>query len=120
MGVSLSSETKHLTPSPRLDRNPLSCGLGQIKKRGKKQASSGLQGIRVEKSNMLLHEAEDELVGGKRRKTKVISATVILSGARHGGAKKRHREFSNRAYILWKAAVGMMVKTRFMMPLART
>ncbi|KAL0750866.1 hypothetical protein Bca101_032869 [Brassica carinata] len=33
MGVSLSSETEHLTPSPRLDRNPLSCGLGQIMSR---------------------------------------------------------------------------------------
>ncbi|KAL0743116.1 hypothetical protein Bca4012_084629 [Brassica carinata] len=114
MGVSLSSETKHLTPSPRLDRNPLSCGLGQIiscrrhlfpfckqrsyasflddklsvaivitgkRNEGRSSIRAVFKGSGVEKSNMLPDEAEDELVGGKRRKTKVISVTVILSGS---------------------------------------
>ncbi|KAF2595073.1 hypothetical protein F2Q70_00042911 [Brassica cretica] len=72
MGVSLLSETEHLTPSPRLDRNPLNCGLESItqcsdryrgqEKRGKRQHWSG-----VEKSNMR-----------QRMKT---SVTVILNGS---------------------------------------
>ncbi|CAF2055864.1 unnamed protein product, partial [Brassica napus] len=39
------------------------------------------KGSGVEKSNMLPDEAEDGLVGGDRRNTKVTSVTVILNGS---------------------------------------
>ena len=66
---------------------------------------------------MLPDEADDGLIGGDRRKTKVTSVTVIPNGSRD---TEEPRNVTDRVLQLSRhfaeAAEEMMVKTCFMMP----